>query len=325
MSAPVHMAVWCEFLPYPDVIPLLPELARRGLGLHLAVQAGRAGEPALFDLLARARDLGVEVRAWVLLAPEEGYWPNAWNAGHWAELALAFADRAALRGTPPAWVIADLEPPPERISALAGALAARRWREAWRLAADLPAAGGAGDGAALRGAIANLQARGIRVQAVTLPLALDGPFADRLLAGLGVDFLALPWDEVSFMAYRPEFARLAGPLGADLVGSYAADAVARFGPRASLAIGEVGSPGFPAPVAGYTDPAELQADLAACRAARLPAISIFSLDGLLQQGGLARWLDAAPAAAPRPSPRSALVRLAVATACLLLPDPDRRE
>jgi hypothetical protein len=274
------------------------------------------------------------------LRPEDGYWPNAWNASRWAEAALAVVEAAESRGTPFAWVIADLEPPPWVIDELGRLLRDRRIVSAWRFLRALPSGSGRdarapgwpehdfpgatplGGGQSLREAIVRLHERGVLVQAVTVPLALDGPFAHRLMAALGIDFLDLGWDEVSFMAYRPEFQRLAGPMSADIVARYAADAVARFGSRAGLAIGEVGSPGFPAPVPGYTDPYELQADLAACRTTSLPAVSIFSLDGMLEQGGLTRWLDAPAERPPRSEPKAGLIRLAIDAACRFLPEPE---
>lgn len=320
----MRVAVWCEFMPYAEAAAWLPALAKRRLGLHLAIQPERAEDPALFELLRDADAMGVEVRAWVLLGKDEGYWPNAWNAGRAAEAVRGFAAAARAARAPVPWVVLDLEPPPERMQALGERLGRGDWRGAWRLLQDPEVPAGSCTQAAHRiyaDLIADLQARGTRVQAVTLPMALDGPAADRLVAALGIPLAGLAWDEVSFMAYRPEFVRLAGPMGADLVARYARAAVRRHGERASLAIGEVGTPGFPVPVPGYTDPADLQADLAACRAAGLPAASIFSLDGLVEQGGLERWLDAPPQGPPRPEIRPALLRLAIGAACRLLPRP----
>ncbi len=368
----MRLAVWCEFLPYADVIPVLPDLAARNLALHLAIGPDRRLDPNLFGLLAAAASAGVEVRAWVLLREEDGYWPNAWNADRAARAVREVVAAAADAGTPVPWVILDLEPPPGLMQDLGARLGRGDLRGAWRLLAgrkhaldsdlladhgrnpdsDSLAARGHGlDSVPLAGRghsdgdrrpdqvsagrilaapgtriygqlIADLHARGTRVQAVTLPMALDGPAAHRLLAALGIPLFDLPWDEVTFMAYRPEFVRLAGPMGADLVARYARAAVRRFGPVATLAIGEVGSPGFPVPVPGYTDPADLQADLAACRAAGLTGASIFSLDGVLEQGGLAPWFDRPAAPPPVRELRPALLRLAIDAACRLLPSKD---
>jgi hypothetical protein len=316
----MRLSVWCEFLPYPDLIALLPELAVRGLWLNLAVQAERRDDPALFELLRAARSHGVTLRAWLLLDKADGYWPNAWNAAIVADAARRLLDAADRHGAPLEWLIFDFEPPPDLALRLAGFASEGRW---WSLLGALRSA--RRENRVLRPEIVyqaifdELRRAGVRRQIVTMPMSLDEPFGPRLSGALGIDCLTLLADEFSVMAYRPEFARMAGPLTADIVGSYARTTVKLYGDTAGIAIGEIGSPGYPVPVPGYSDPADFQADLAACRAAGIASVSVFSLDGILEQGGLERWFDAPPVEAPGRDWRAARLRLTLAAATLLLP------
>jgi len=317
----MRLSVWCEFLPYSELIALLPELALRKLWLNLAVQAERRDSPALFELLRAARSEGVPTRAWFLLDKADGYWPNAWNARIAADAARRLLDAADRHGAPLEWLIFDFEPPPDLMLQLASHGRNRDWR---RLIGALRRARYENRRLDACSAYAELwkelTASGVRLMTVTMPIVLDKAFGTRLADALGIGFCtALPVEEFATMAYRPEFERFAGPLTADVVRSYAATTMHLSGRWAGIAIGEIGSPGFPVPVPGYTDPSELQADLASCRAAGIGSVSIFSLDGILEQGGLARWLDAPQVAAPRRDWRAARLRLALAAASLLLP------
>ena len=62
--------------------------------------------------------------------------------------------------------------------------------------------------------------------------------------------------------------------------------------------------------AGYSDPLDIALDVMAIKAAGLDDVSVFSLDGMLLEGGIDRWLDAASGptvAVPIVDPLAALV------------------
>lgn len=321
-EAPLRLAVWSEFLPYEEVERHLGDLAARGVTLYLAVTPERATSSGLFALLRAAAARGVPVRPWLLLREEDGYWANKWNAPQVRRHVLSFLDGLEAEGLSTGWIILDVEPP----ATLTGALAARLKRfdlvGAHRLLAAASRDGALSEArAAYGGLVETLHARGVKVQAVSTPMILDdAPGHDRIESALGTPMSGVGWDEVSFMAYRPEFTRMVGRVGPDLVYRYALEARRRFGDRAGLDVGEVGSPGYPEPVPGYTDPRELEGDLAACRAAGLSRVNVFSLDGVIEQGGTARWLAVPEPAVPRREIKPALLRLFFRALARTLPE-----
>ena len=306
-------SLWSEFLTYDAVRNVLPEIAERGVGLFLAVPPDRVAGVGV--LVKEAAQLGVETRLWVLLEKEDGYWPSKWN--HVAFKEQLNRVRDALDG-PPDWIIFDLEPAAHLLGRLSSALSCGRLRAAHSILKEAALSASLQHSEEAYGRqIADLLKEGTKAMAVTLPLILDG--GRKLENALGIPVSGVAWDEVSFMVYRPEFERLAGRLGADIVFRYARAARARFGNRAALALGEVGTIGYPGPTPGYTDPANLVADIAAARAGGVANLHIFSLDGILEQGGLARWLHLPEALRPRSRVKAGLIRTAIRQASRLLP------
>jgi hypothetical protein len=69
----------------------LPVFAAYGVTLFLGLPDTAIGDAGLADFLRQADAAGVEVRAWVLLPYELGYWPGEDNAEAFAAAALAYA------------------------------------------------------------------------------------------------------------------------------------------------------------------------------------------------------------------------------------------
>jgi len=223
--------------------------------------------------------------------PDEGVWLNEHNIAAFGEFAHRFLDHAAAAGVPIDWLIFDIEPPFDLAESLSAdsndplALIAQ-------LVEQADAAAFSSATAELKNLVAGLQGRGVRVMAVILPWIVDDlRDGDNDLQDLfNTPFAEVPWDEVSVIVYRPTLGQLFGvPLPPEFVGRYAQDARRLFGPRASLALGNVGSPGLlVAP--GYEDPPPLLADAAAAALAGVNRVSIYALEGMIEQGGLRRWL-----------------------------------
>jgi hypothetical protein len=194
----------------------------------------------------------------------------------------------------------DLEPAFEYAETLRRAPPFRidRWVELLRSHVDPPRFARARD--VLAATVDDLRRAGLHAHAVALPLVLDQPEGSTILEdALDTPVSGIDWDEVSFMVYQTAFAQLVGEwLGPALVSSYAADAVARFGSRAGLDLGVVGSAGIGIdPGQRYPDPEALRRDAAAAFAAGIVNMRIYSLDGVLEQGGAERWLSLTNAAA----------------------------
>ncbi len=290
-KGPPPLSVWSEFLPDEEVRDALPFLAEEKVGLNLAIPSARIGDPGLEALLFDAQDAGIEVRAWLLLDEADGYWPNEHNVDAMRTATTAFADWRESAALPVDWLIFDMEMSLERTEAIA---------EAGGLT-GLPLIEEGLDPetfvisrAAYVSLVEDLQARGLKVMAVTYPMVLDDHLDgdDDIQDKFDVPIAGVPWDEVSFMVYQSTIANLSGEWhGPDVIASYTESAVEVFGDRASVALGIVGSAGIVASdTERYPDAPTFLGDLAAARASGVP-VSVYSLDGILEQEDPGAWLD----------------------------------
>ncbi|MCZ7678742.1 MAG: hypothetical protein M5U28_08210 [Sandaracinaceae bacterium] len=82
--------IWSELVPLGELCasPALPALAERGVALLAAVMPGQ--HEAALELVARARELGLEIGLWPLLEDARGRWLHPGNgqafAAHVEEL-----------------------------------------------------------------------------------------------------------------------------------------------------------------------------------------------------------------------------------------------
>jgi hypothetical protein len=298
-EAPAELGVWSEFLPLGEVRTQVPALVEFGADLYLAVRPDDLND----DFWRRLADLqaaGVDVRLWPQL-PEQGVWLNEENIAAFAGFCRQLLERAARHDVPVGWLIFDLEPAFAYAEALRTAAALDDSETLLGLLrAHLDAAAFAQASAKLRELVAELHACEVKVMAVTLPWTIDDlADGDSDLQDLFDTPLAnVPWDQVCVMAYRPALSDLFGvPLSPGCVASYAAVIRSTFGPQSQIAIGNISDVGLlVAP--GYVNPADAAADIAAVRTAGLDSVSLFSLDGMVREGGARRWLQAATAPTP---------------------------
>jgi len=288
------LAVWSEFMSDDEVRAALPFAADEGIDLYLAIPSARLGDPALADLLRDIAGAGVGVRAWLLLPEADGYWPNEHNVEAFGAAALALADWRNEVGLPVDWIIFDMEMSLQRTREVASVIEERgtiagldlirdgRDPETFELSRQ-----------AYSDLVGQLQARGLRVMCVTYPTVLDDldDGDDDIQDELDVPIFGVGWDQASFMVYQSLVFDLSGEWhGPDVIASYSRTAVDSFGDRAAVALGIVGGAGISQPNMPYPDPETLLADHAAARAAGVP-VSVYSLDGLMQQSAPGDWLD----------------------------------
>ncbi len=308
-------ALWCEFLPPSAIAAHLPLLAEQGCALHMAWPS--AATESHWALASAAEVAGVELRPWLLLPKDEGYWAGARNAEAFAAHARALSRAWLKKGLRPTTLLVDLEPAYHRMMAIEEAARRGRPLQAVRALARVPGAARVRAASGIYAAlVAALHAEGWRAHLTTLPFLLDGSGVAEVLGLCGAE---ADWDRVSVQAYRTLFADAArGPLGGlgerlfgpRLVYSYARAARARFGARAGLDLGLVGEGVYPSLV--YEGPADLAADVSAARAAGIApqAINVFSLDGVLARGG-AEWFVEASARRPKLDLGTGIARLGV--------------
>ncbi|MCC6215328.1 MAG: hypothetical protein IT376_10690 [Polyangiaceae bacterium] len=305
--------VWAELMGDDEVRDALPALAALGLRLQLALPAARLGDPELARLGRDAADQGVRIGAWLLLPREDGYWIHEGNV---EAVDAAVRRLLAWRDSPGGLgfdtVSFDLEPAYAYSEALREAQRTdpSRWLSLLREHLVPERFARARD--ALARTVDRVTAAGVRAHAVTYPLVLDQPAGSSAIEdALDVPVSGLAWSEVSFMVYETPFAQQAGSwFGPALIHDYARTAVERFGERAGIDLGIVGEVGLGVdPGDRYPDPDSLRADVAAALAAgvRPEHVRVYSLAGLLAEGGVARWLGGGPPE-PREPPPSRAVR-----------------
>lgn len=291
MSAP---GVWAEDVPLETVQAVLPALAALHAPLHLGLTVHELGDRSITELTHRARDLGVMVRAWLLLPAQDGYWLGTQNAPAAARAVQALIDWQSRPDGPYLdGITFDLEPPhaaTERMRSTRGLtgmvsqLKDHLDRESHNRARNL-----------LFGVVGLVKEAGLRAHCVTYPLVLDQePGVDALEDALEIPVSGIPWDEISFMTYQTAFAQQSGTwLGPALIRSYAKTAVARFGDRAGFDLGVIGDPGVALDSGHrYPDPDVLAADVLAALREGIPVarMRVYGLAGILAEGGLERWL-----------------------------------
>lgn len=275
--------VWCETLPFAELTsPYVTELvARYRLDLLVAVRPWQLAEVG--DVVRHFQDAGVFVAVWPMLADADGRWASASSSRAF----IAFTDEL-LHMVPFAEEVAiDLEPP---LQLLARWKAGHpTWRQTplphtYRQACD-----------ALVAAVDRWR-RDRRITTAVLPLlALEwrGQWMQRML---GTPATALGVDRHSVMAYTSLYEGwsrgLVNRARAERLFQLTARLThARFGAKASLSLGTVGTGAFGDEV-GYRDPRELARDVELARAAGIEELALFDLGGVIRRAPAEAWLDA---------------------------------
>ena len=295
-----HLGFWAhpESIGYAELTGWLEVFAEKDASLYIAVDKiqimGR--DENIANLIRAAGDHGVEIRTWILVPRDEGYYPNEENFDSFFEAVQEMIAWADEDGLPLEWITVDMEPSIQFLGEMTGYIEEMKIIEAAELlAAQL-------DRCAYEEALLDYASlvqychdRGYKVHVVTFPSVLDdlGDGDPAIQDALNIPVHPLPygeWDDVDFMVYRTEISGIPGlPFGPDLVGSYARDAVAAFGEKAALSLGIVGLDGA---YDNYNAPEDIMPDLNAAVAAGLDRLNIFSFTGVLALPGPPEaWFD----------------------------------
>lgn len=326
--------VYSEELPYerlaaPEVTKLL---ARFDVEPVVAVRPGREGE--LADLVARLGGDGITISIWPMIEDDKGRWASAHNYGTFIDFARRAFDAASPGGARPVDVLVDLEPLMEEMKnvlsvgpfvaageALTASIGARRIP----LAHDRARFRAARDAFAELGR--DLATRGVGMSAAIVPtVLLDDEGETTWQSMLATPVEGIAWSSASAMLYTSIFEGWSRGLVARkdaraLLASGCARAKSRFGERASVSLGCVGT-GALGDEPTYRDPAELADDVAIARAAGVDDLALFDLGGVLDRGSPEAWLEAftatAAASAPPPTTWRAAASLAAGKAATVV-------
>jgi hypothetical protein len=291
-----------EFMMPSEIEATLPLLASRGVGLVLdwpSTELGQSSER--YALVRRANARGVEVRPWLLLPVEQGYWPNATNAREFDQAARLLADGWLAAGLAPATFVVDMEMPlarAQKFSDLAVALDAvglasfmreginrSQYAEATRIYREL---------------VDYLHQRGFRVELSTLTQVLDdyADGDDGLRQAMNIPVAGIAWDVCTFQLYRTlntfVLGSTLGPTTSYYVFDYALLARQLFGGRAGVAVGMT-DPGDLVPTAPtYTSPTQLREDIDAASLAGIARqnIALYNLRGIVRRAPSSGWFPA---------------------------------
>lgn len=306
--------IWSETLDYaalgsPSTLALL---RRYELDVLVAVTPDLAAGAA--DVLARLAGGGVRAAIWPMLDDAAGRWASAATLGGYVAFVDALTATLERARVDVAEVAFDLEPP----FAAARAASHGAWltpvRTALALRREFDAAA-----VALTSHVARLGERAtVSCAAVPLVLLDEGRRRPLFQALLGTPVDGVPFGSVSVMAYTTILEGWSGGLldrraAVGVLAECARLAGGRYGARASLSLGTVGTGAFhDEPV--YRAPAELAEDVAAARAFGVDDLTLFDLGGVLRRGPPEAWLSAfvEPVDLPRSLPR----RVRLGSACL---------
>jgi len=132
------------------------------------------GDHAFASLFEEAACSGLEVRAWLTLPEEEGYWPNEKNVDVFYDEAVRLADWIRSSGLAIDWIVVDMEPALQMFTALIDLFEQGDIGGAFDLLFENR------DAASYTEALAKyadmvkaLHARGFQVMLVTIPIVLD--------------------------------------------------------------------------------------------------------------------------------------------------------
>jgi len=295
-AASSPFALWSEFLSPAEVREQVPRLKQHGISLYQNIRSREIGDPDVGELFAEASCRGLEVRAWLTLPEDQGYWPNEKNVDLFTEKALALAEWIRSSGWSVEWIVVDMEPDLQTMEALMAMLEAgdvigaidllvsNHDPEVYARAAEKYTA-----------MVESLHAMGFQVMVVTFPLVLDdlddGDSTIQDVMNTPVE--GIPWDELSFMAYTTVFSRfLSSEIGPYLVYSYGLDTVRAYPDRGALDLGVFGHAGMTGGE-GITDIQEFRTQVGAAKQAGLERVHAYSLDGIVQDvPDPDRWMEA---------------------------------
>ena len=310
-AQPLHLSIWCEFMPYGEVVPTLPTLKRYDCDLLLHVGREDIGNADLLALCRAARSNGVHVAAWFLLPYDEHLYVGETTADAIRDFSLRFVDWARNENLGIEWVVFDCEPSPllggklfaavRRGNVIALARILRDETDPTLFSESIEK---------LNQLIDDLHSRDFKVMGAANRVFLDFLRQGNIVVqdSLNAPFSMVHWDRVSFITYRYK-ASQAQYVG--MVHRYAELARQHFGDKAALDLGLLGDQRnmpehqeravlfgggsyFVSYLDGMRSINDLQEVVGVAVGRNVTHINLYSLDGAVDSvAGLDYWLHAA--------------------------------
>jgi len=289
-----HVGFYYESYDYVALKDYLEQIAPYGFSVDLAITYDKIGNAELADALHKADELGVEVRAWLLVEYELGYWPGEENAERFSEVVNQFVDWVESEKLPVKWIIVDMEMSLQKTNALTEMINSGDLLSALSLLlSNITPGQFAQSMEVFRELVNSLKLRGYHVGVVTYPLELDdlddGDFDLEDIFQIPVG--DVNYSEFAFMVYTSFYEdiltdTLRLPVTPYLIYEYARKAHKYYPTGACIALGITSD-------AGYS-PERMAEEVAAIRAAGVERIMIYSLDGIYSREDFTpeNWFDA---------------------------------
>jgi hypothetical protein len=314
-----RLAIWCEFMPYAEVEPQLPLLAKYECDLILHVERESFADPDFPRLLRAAEQAGVGVDAWLLLPYEEHLYVGQASVAAVRTLARQAADyfqtnRLAVRA-----FTFDCEPSPLLGRELFEAVLAKSPRQLARTLRDqMDAETFWRDVAEINELIAELRGRGFEVDGAANRAFLDAQARGNVALedALNAPVSAVEWEALSFITYRYQASQLSYVA---MLNRYAVLAKRLYGARAAMDVGLIGDYHdipqnaeraalfgggdlFYGYLRGMRSSFDLEEAVATVLGCGVRRVNLYALDGAVTSvAGLDNWLKAARRAQPRPA------------------------
>lgn len=309
--------VWSEFLPFddlvkPDVVGLLAEYR---VGLNVAVHHDRSWND-IEKLLQVYKERNVSAAFWVLLAKEDGYFPNERNIEKFRKRLFELMDGIASRGLAMPDIAVDLEPPLEEMELRRSKKKEDRRKARQRMKLNVDPARFQAASGEYRKLNEEIHQRGAKTLVAASPT-----IADDLRNGdvytqdlLETPVTTVPWDRVSIMWYVSMLTGYSKGFIPYNMARYqlfrdAKTIVERLGPeRASVSLGVTWT-GVLGDEPYYQKPDDMRPDVEAAKAAGVRHIWIYNLEGILKAPRPADWLEMVLNAEPIHPQKSVLTAL----------------
>ncbi|MDR0993484.1 MAG: hypothetical protein LBN38_02800 [Verrucomicrobiota bacterium] len=311
-----RLAMWCEFLPYGDILPCLPVLARYRCDLILHVERESLEDPSLPALLRAAEQAGVGVDAWLLLPYDEHLYVGQASMAATRRLALEAADYFTREGLAVRSFVFDCEPSPLLGRELFAACLTLSPRQLVRILKEqLDPDEFQRDVQALNELIAALRGKGYGVDGAANRAFLDAQQRGNVALedALNAPVSGIGWDALSFITYRYQVSQESY---VGMLNRYATLAKRFYGPRAAMDVGLIGDYAdipqnaeraalfgggdlFYNYLYGMRDTRDLEQAVGTVLGCGVRRINLYALDGAVTSvAGLESWLKAARRARP---------------------------
>ncbi len=235
-----RLAIWCEFLPYDEVVPHLATLQKYSCDLILHVERESLDDPEFSELLRAAQRAGVGVDAWLLLPYEEHLYVGQASIRATVELARRTADFFQKNNLPVRAFVFDCEPSPLLGKELFSAVQAKSLPQLAKILREqLDPESFQQDIESLNALLDELRERGYAVDGAANRAFLDAQSRDNVALedALNAPVSGVAWDALSFITYRYQASQLSYVA---MLNRYAALAHRLYGPRAAMDVGLIG-------------------------------------------------------------------------------------